>query len=232
MKANAVLIPLGLLTALTSGAAALRKKKDIELPEIDLDLDDVNPLKYRRTLMGYYAVEDTSCTRQAAEAWLAEQDIPAPGKLRGGGGGMTTSWGRLLLDAGGSGLGDQVTSGGRTYSFGAGQGHLAVGVALVKRRTLRIYPLIGIGGLGGGADHKDTVTSGATSRGKGSGWGGALWTTGFGIDFMPGIWRLGLLFGLRAGYNYGLISAQVGDGRNVHPPTGPYVRLVIGWGIR
>lgn len=231
MKARSLLLPLALLAALGSGAAALRKK-DVELPEIDLDLDDVNPLNYRRTLMGYYAIEDTSYTRQAVQAWLAEQDIPAPERLRGGGGGMTASWGRLLLDAGGSGMGDTQTTGGKQYSFGGGQGYFAVGVALVKRRTLRIYPLIGIGGLGGGLDVKDGAAGVQAGRGKGSGWGAGLWTTGFGIDFVPGIWRLGLLFGLRVGYNYGLISAQVGDGRNIHPPTGPYVRLVIGWGIR
>jgi hypothetical protein len=158
--------------------------------------------------------------------------VAAPEVTRPSGVGFVATAGRLVIDSGGSGTGGAIPRGGRTFSYGSGQGQISAGLALINTRRLRIYPLVGLSGSGGGTGDRalepgDEESAPAESRG----WGCAQATVGVGIDLLLSFWLFHVLIGLRAGTGYELFNLQVGSGDAVGTQSGPFFRVVIGGGL-
>jgi hypothetical protein len=181
---------------------------------------------------GYFALEQNRFESESLNAWFDAQGHPLSQEAEGegGGGGALMTFGRMVMDAGGSGVGGEEETASSELLFGYGMGHASVGYILAQDRLVRVYPLVGIGGAGGGL----TITprsgaetpAGEPDESEGE-WGAALTTVGIGADLTLHVWRLGVVFGLRIGCYYGLLSFS----RNmddVKPPTGPFVRLIVG----
>lgn len=208
-----------LLSALLLGAAVWRRHDpaDDEADDAHND-DDSSGAGWGVT--GYYAAEDLAPMRLALTEWLERYSIVYKSELASGGGGATFSRGRLVFDAGGGGFGNKPEV-DNDVTFGGGQGGVGVGLALIQNRLLRVYPLVGFGGMGGGVDNAD----GDVPKG---GWYSAFFSTGLGIDLRLTLWRVGLLVGLRIGYRHDVMNAQFADGVAFEQPRGPFIRFVIG----
>ncbi len=211
-----------LAMVLLLGAAVWRWNSDAAAGD---DTDDAGDDDTSRgddwSMTGYYAVEDLAPLRLAVTEWLERYDIVYRAELASGGGGATFSRGRLVFDAGGGGFGDRRRDTDSALTFGGGHGNMGVGVALIQSRTLRIYPLLGFGGMGGGVDNP------AAEKPAG-GWFAAFFTTGIGLDVRLRVWRFGVLVGMRVGYRHDVMNAQFADGVTFEQPRGPFVRFVIG----
>jgi len=196
--------------------------------------DDRKPKRptRRASLIGYTAFEDTSPTTTLVETWLHDQDVSVPDEMRSTGGGFVATRGRLVIDSSGSGMGGAVPRGGRSLSFGSGQGQVSTGLALINTRRLRIYPLVGVSMSGGGTgiEPADVPGEDAASAERRS-WGCGQATVGIGMDVLLSFWFFHLLIGLRAGTGYQLFSMQFGGGDAVKTEAGPFFRVVVGGGL-
>jgi hypothetical protein len=173
-----------------------------------------------RTASSYYAWGDTTRQRQAMHDWFADQRHPLPHDLPTNGGGMMLTRGRWVLDAGGEGTGRHEQRDDGQLSLGYGQGRLDAGFMLVKTRWLRVFPLAGIGGAGGGVEFQPTGDDAPPIE---TNVGTFTVNGGLGIDLTLRVWRVGLMIGMRLGYNYNVIHN--GDAL---PTDGPFFRIVIG----
>jgi len=146
----------------------------------------------------YYTLENARVDTADAEEKLSKAGYPPVGEWQGGGGGFMTVKDKLVIEGSGYGEGSQTAVG--DYETHAGQGHggAAVGYILKETRLFRLYPLIGMGGGGGGI-----AVSDAAQRSKPAfeiGGGSALLWAGIGVDLcLPLVSRLRLIVGLRAG---------------------------------
>lgn len=209
-----------LLGILLLGAAVWRRDSDTGADDDDKHEDEDTSRGAGWGVTGYYAAEDLAPLRLAVTEWLERYDIVYKSELASGGGGATFSRGRLVFDAGGGGFGDKP-HGDSTLTFGGGHGNIGAGIALIQNRMLRVYPLVGIGGIGGGVENPGTdVPSG--------GWYSTFFTTGFGVDLRLMLWRVGVLLGVRIGYRHEVMNAQFADGVAFEQPRGPFIRFVIG----
>jgi hypothetical protein len=192
-----------------------------------LNLPFVTTADRRKThvSVGGYALLDHA---EPSHTMLLKHGEPPSAEMEGGGGGALISVGRLVIDGGGSGAGDTRESATHEVSVGYGQGHISSGVILFENRFLRLYPLAGIGGVGGGIDR--TPTAGANGSGDSTeiGWGGGALEIGLGLDLTLKLWRIGLTVGVRAGYQYGILGISRGSEEDFEPPTGPFVRVIFG----
>ncbi len=181
--------------------------------------------KARASLAGYVTVHDTTLAAQAVRSWLAEMAMPGMKAMRGGGGGALVTTGRLVIDSSsyGGGNGRQTPAG--EMSYGVGQGAFDLGTIVFQNRFLRIYPLLGVGGMGGGATC--AADAGANER-CGAQWGALLLRGGVGIDVILRVWRVGVLIGFRFGYQSAPCHLQYGDGPEIGAPEGPFFRVVGG----
>jgi hypothetical protein len=75
--------------------------------------------------------------------------VPASSSLAFGGGGYGVRADRLLLGGSGRGGGASAEDNRRRVALGGGSGSFDVGYVLVDTGSLRLYPLVGIGGSGG-----------------------------------------------------------------------------------
>ncbi|GIV81274.1 MAG: hypothetical protein KatS3mg051_0628 [Anaerolineae bacterium] len=177
------------------------------------------------TLAGYTALQDTTLRLADIRPWLEGMGVPGAAPLRGGGGGALLTAGRLALEGSGSGSGGVHETESGSASYGMGQGALDLGVMLVQKRFLRIYTLAGVGGMGGGValrprEGKSTPDS--------TGWGSLLLRGGIGIDLRLPLWHVGLMVGLRLGYQSAAFHVQQGEGPELPAPTGWFFRVVTG----
>lgn len=168
---------------------------------------------------GYYAVEDTSRLRLAVCDWMERRSGTHACNLSSGGGGATLPLGPLLVDASGGGMGDRYHAKPASHEFGGGFGDMSVGLPLIRTRALRVYPLVGFGGMGGGLKEYGE---------SGPGWLSAFFTTGIGIDLRIKLGWVGVLVGLRMGYRHEIANMQFGEGPEFEQPGGPFVRFIVG----
>ena len=169
------------------------------------------------SVSAYYALEQSTSDMDTVQRWLRDHDIDPDTSTQGGGGGMLWSVDRLVVDVGGQGAGSDDTE---TGSFGYGVGHVSAGIALYNGRWLRIYPLVGIGGMGAGLER----TADDEAEAESSGWGTMLVNGGLGLDFTLRLWRIGLVVGLRMGFYAGLVGALETE----EQPSGPFFRVIVG----
>lgn len=181
--------------------------------------------KRQAALAGYTALQDTTLRLADVRPWLEGMGVPGAACLRGGGGGALLTAGRLALEGSGSGSGGIHQAEGKTASYGVGQGALDLGVMVVQKRFLRVYPLIGVGGMGGGVSVRSSEGEGASDS---TGWGSLLLRGGIGIDLVLRVWRVGVMIGLRVGYQSAAFHVQQGEGPELPAPTGWFFRVVTG----
>jgi hypothetical protein len=181
--------------------------------------------KRRATLTGYTTLRDNTLRLADIQPWLEGMGVPGAAPLRGGGGGALLTAGRLTLEGSGSGSGGMHETEKGSASYGMGQGALDLGVMLVRKRFLRIYTLAGVGGMGGGISLRAREGKGAPDS---TGWGSLLLRGGIGIDLMLPLWNLGLMVGLRVGYQSAAFHVQQGEGPELPAPTGWFFRVVAG----
>ena len=62
----------------------------------------------------------------------------------------------------------------------------------------------------------------------GAAWGALVLNAGIGLDLSLKIWRLRWSVGLQMGTNVNVFSLQRGLEREFRPPSGLYVRLLVG----
>ena len=132
------------------------------------------------------------------------------------GGGFLGRSGRLLVESGGLGGGTQEDELGYQLSAGSGQGGVNLGFILKGGSGLRIYPMVGIGGHGGGLLIRDDSGEAIIN----SGLADVIYNTALGIDFKIG-WRVGFIIGARIGVTSPLNSHE----------RKPFTRFVIGFGV-
>lgn len=176
---------------------------------------------------GYVALDDHSELAERTKSWLYSQELPAlPQDFAGGGGGSLQTRGRLIIEGGGSGAGaDALAPTGEKVGAGVGQGHGNVGLILLRTRFFRVYPLVGMGGAGGGAG----VTSGDGAKTETTPfWFAGSVHSGIGIDFTLTLGPIELFVGVRAGYQVNLGSVQFGGGDYFEPLEGTFVRGAAG----
>lgn len=184
-----------------------------------------SPDRRQRTasLAGYATLRDTTLASSAVRSWLETESAPGTPPLQGGGGGALITTGRLVMESSGSGSGSVRQTESGTSSLGVGQGAFDLGVILFQKRWLRVYPLVGVGGMGGGV-----AARGDGERAGSTGWGSLLWRGGVGIDLMLRLWRVGVMAGLRLGYQSAALHVQQGDGPDMAAPGGWFFRVVAG----
>ncbi len=204
-----------LFGAVAESEGAEEKKKE----------DKPGARKRQMTVTGYATVQDSTLMTDAMTTWLKEQGLPRVHAMPGGGGGAAITAGRLVIDGCGGGAGDVEAIDGGELSYGGGYGAFDIGFIVAQNRFFRIYPLVGVGGMGGGASRDMTAEDDSSTS---SGWGAALFRGGIGIDFMLKVWRVGVLVGLRFGYQSGAFHAQSGDGPEIDTPEGPFFRIIVG----
>lgn len=174
----------------------------------------------KRSFSGYATLFETP--RLNLEPWLQEHGY-ATEKLPKNAGGALLTFGRAVVDTGGMGVGGE--------SFGYGQGHLGLGYMLARTRFFRVYPLITVGGVGAGGKSSTPQPGEAGDTAPATGVGAAIFTVGLGVDFTLKLWRLGLVVGVRAGYQLAFGSSEGGDGQGHLPPSGPFFRVIAGPGL-
>ena len=178
-----------------------------------------------KTRAGYVTVQDTTLATQAVQSWLAKMNMPGVQTMHGGGGGALVTAGRLVIDSSGYGGGNGLQTPAGDVSYGVGQGAFDLGMIWFRNRWLRIYPLLGVGGMGGGASCQ---TQDAADERCGTQWGAALLRGGVGLDVTLRVWRVGVLIGFRFGYQSASWHLQCGDGPEIGAPEGPFFRVVAG----
>lgn len=188
--------------------------------------DDEQPRPRRRnSIGGFGAVEDLAHVENNLKMALARQDQAFPAQMEGGGGGLHIARGRVLLEAGGSGAGADEDG----LSLGYGTGYCNAGLVLFDNGFLRIFAMAGPGGSGGGYDLQPGDAEGdEEAESESIGWGAVLVNGGIGVDITLRLWRIGLMVGVRAGYNYPVMTVESGTDASFEPPVGPYFRFVFG----
>ncbi len=179
----------------------------------------------------YYLLAEDSPPQAVLSQWLDESDLPPVNQWHSNGGGATVSVGRIVIDAHGSGGGDDYQTPKYEVEAGGGQGSLSVGYLLIDTPFVRVYPLVGLGGTGGGLD----LTPEASNNGHRphqSGWFALLLRGGIGAEFTLTFWRLRLYLTLRAGYFVPVFDVILGEGGDTSRLPRPFFRIALGTGWR
>jgi len=199
--------------------------------------------------MGYFMVGSSIMDVKALNSRLEGKGYPALSdkfvSLGGGGHGII---GRAIIGGEGHGLiGEEVTTGSYKVSIGAGYGLFNAGYIVYSTDSLRVYPLLGIGGGGielsivekGSPSFDETLDN--PRRMAVLSTGGLLLQFALGTDYLLKLGgtkkeRGGLVFGLRLGYSFAPIKggwSMDGIGISDAPRvgiTGPYIRLILAGG--
>jgi|GEM_PF-5056191 len=149
---------------------------------------------------GYFMLGPENENVASINALLSREDRPnVTGRsfAVGGGGGMQR--GRWRIGGEGEGGGEAVNLGGKRTAYGSGGGGPTLSYEVVRSGGLRIYPIIGLGGAGGGLMSSDVS---APKTGTALGGGGAMLVAGVGIEITLGKFgdRGRLVAGVRLGY--------------------------------
>lgn len=179
----------------------------------------------------YYLLAEDVPPQEVLSDWLDENDLPPVNQWSSNGGGATVSVGRVVIDAHGSGGGDDYHTPKYEVQAGGGQGSLSVGYLLVDMPFVRVYPLVGLGGTGGGLE-LHPVASNNGNRPHHSGWFALLLRGGIGAEFTVALWRLRLYLTLRAGYFVPIFDVIMGEGGDTSRLPRPFFRIALGTGWR
>ena len=167
----------------------------------------------------FYSIQPTDTsfhTRTTLQSTVTQTDDSLSAvTFLANGGGFSGRAGRFLIETGGSGGGTLKNENGYQLAAGSGQGGVNLGFVLKGGSGLRIYPLVGIGGQGGGFSVKDETGKALVN----SGLADFIYNAGLGIDFKIG-WRVGFIFGVRIGFD-----APLNTGQHI-----PFTRYIVGFG--
>jgi hypothetical protein len=190
---------------------------------------------------GFFMFGPASKNVAAINALLRSEDRPqvtGHSFVFGGGGGRQR--GRLRIGGEGEGGGEAVIDGERRTAFGHGNGGPTLSYELVRLGGLRIYPIVGFGGAGGGVMSSELS---APKTGTALGGGGPLFFAGLHIEITIGKFgNLGhLVAGVRAGYRARTMNTLqrtvLHDGQAVETSTinmsqsqsaGTFFRFIVG----
>jgi hypothetical protein len=187
-------------------------------------VDKPKEKKRKSSIGGYYTLlEAPALDKEIVHASLESQGFVISQDLeQGGGGGMLLQRGRLVVDTGGAGTSGEDVN-GRSYEFGGGQ--LGLGLIFIQTGFMRVYPLVGVGGVsfsgelpqasGDEAEVADSAQAGA---------GAGLVTAGLCVDFRLKFWRFSVMVGLRMGFGAVLGAAIPGTGVS----SRSFFRVVVG----
>ena len=191
--------------------------------------------KVNFTLFG--SVGDSFQVSDAAAAEIAGRGYPplnAPDAEGGAGsGGMLVDWGRFILETQGGGGGMTARRGKQITSYGGGDGSFSVGLIAARRRFVRIFPFISLGGTGQGLT---LVTEGDEAPQLSVGDGAGVFMIGLGVDLMLPLGPVRLTVGLRGGMRWlaGPPPAQDKEpaetDKQLPDRNGPFVRVLFGLG--
>ncbi len=151
------------------------------------------------SVSGYYAAVDTLMSQEKMLAKLDAQGYRFSEAPQGGGGGLMVTLGKAVIDSSGAGMSGVDDD---QDPFGYGQGTLNLGYVVAQNRLFRLYPLVGIGGAGGGIAVKpqeDAEDDAAGAGEKPDRPGAFVVSAGVGLDVSVRVWRASLLGGLRVG---------------------------------
>lgn len=182
---------------------------------------DDEPSKSRRRwkMLGYFTVEDMSRIRLAVCDWLERRGSEHSCDLASSGGGATVPVGPLLIDVSGVGIRDHYHDDRAEHTFRGSSGGASIGIPVINTRMLRIYPLVGAGGMRGKLD---------VNHESEPGWVALFFTTGIGVDLCVKLLFFDIVVGLRAGYHHEIATMQLGDGPDYAQPGGLFLRFVVG----
>lgn len=192
------------------------------------------PATLRRTVGGFSTINRALPGRADWDNWFAHNGVDPlttedPGG--GGGGGFMMQRGRFVMNIGGSGQGYRRESAEKEASLGSGLGYADAGYVVLRNRHLRIFPLIGGGGLGGRASVVDRSSLDDAHREKESiGTAAMEFHVGLGIDFMLPLGRRRFVIGVRLGYRLVNLEINRDPARSFDPhANGFFWRSIIGF---
>ena len=184
-----------------------------------------------KVAFGVYAkLAETDQSQQDANRWLAVENYPQAEQWRGGGGGGVVTVGKVVIDGHGAGGGDSYRSRNHEIETGGGHGAMQLGVLLIDTPFIRVYPLVGIGGTGGGVSLAPVASNNGSEPHRTS-WIAMLVSGGIGADFRLPLGWLNVWIGLRAGYQVPTFNVQIGEGVEVGVQPRPFFRILLGTGL-
>jgi hypothetical protein len=178
----------------------------------------------------YAKLAETDSSRQDVNHWLAAEDHPQADQWHGGGGGGVVTVGRVVIDGQGSGGNDTYRSRTHQIETNGGQGAMQIGVLLLDTAFVRVYPLAGIGGTGGGVSLTPLASNNGAEPHR-TGWFALLVSGGIGVDFRLPFWWLAVWIGLRVGYQLPAFNVQLGEGEEIGAHPRPFFRILMGTGL-
>ena len=203
-------------------------------PSTTRSSDAPQPPILRRTAGGFSTINRALPGRADWDSWFAHHGVDPltdedPGG--GGGGGFMMQRGRFVANIGGSGQGYRRESAEKEATLGGGLGYIDAGYIVLRNRHLRIFPLIGSGGLGSGASIIDRSSLDDAHREEESiGTAAAEFHIGLGIDFMLPMGRRRLVLGVRLGYRLVNLELNRDPARSFDPnANGFFWRSIIGF---
>jgi hypothetical protein len=192
--------------------------------------------------VGYFNYGHGGAIPGKLKAILRRRGYPLPHKkpsLYGGGGYFRVgSW---MVGGEGGGGGADIKKRHYVTHAGEGGGSGSLGYVVYEDETMRVYPMLAIGGGGGGVSVEDTRKEDRRPRKNwpAAGTGGPLLRFGVGFEYRLPVWgAVGLTVGLHAGLTITplrlrWISRNLGDKKLPRSPfVRPYVHLLVGGAAR
>jgi hypothetical protein len=220
-------------TTSSKGAALHADAPVLDLPDQDEIEESLSPSNGQYANGGYTTIKRSSAGRADWDSWFKHQGIEpvtAADKGGGGGGGWSKQRGNLIINFGGSGEGYRRESGAQLASVGRGLGYGDVGYAIARGRVFRIFPFLGLGGMGGHAEVTDKASLDDARRERETiSTGAAEFHIGLGVDVLIPIKSIRLVFGLRLGYRLVSFEFNRDPARSFDPnANGFYSRIISG----
>ncbi len=175
--------------------------------------------------VAFYSITQVEVSEITKELAGKGYDVPSEAQFHHGGGGYST-FGRLIVGGEGSGGGQVHRNSDHEIDYGSGRGFYTLGWLFRIGKLIRIYPLLGLGGEGAGANVRTDTDETAQMMPSPDKKSSILQiitlnpslSLGVGIEI-----RLsGILFGIRIGYVF-LPLAETREGK-------PYIRFTVGGG--
>jgi hypothetical protein len=195
---------------------------------IGLTLNLVATLRHLNVI--YFSLGQDTIDSSTASYKFAARGLPV---INGsytavGGGGYRDVSDRLLVGGMGEGGGEVLNGNDFKVDSGGGSGFSVIGWILRPLPFMRIYPLVGVGGGGGGVSMIDETDSGATLQKQLMvSTGGMRILTGIGAELRIG-WRYGFIIGIQAGYRFADMSYEIPGATGASAV--PFRRVTMGVG--
>lgn len=192
-------------------------------------MTDETPNKNPITVIGYYLVDQSRQDDNDTNILLSRNGHPVLDQdvvKGGGGGGVMITIDDKIIDMGGGGSGKSLETDAYNTGSGSGYGYFRFGQVMAQTSLFRLYPIIGLGGFGGGLDSQNQHDADDSIS---IAYGGASFQLGLGIDFTLAIMRWRLVAGLR----FGVQVRFSADTEAADTPRGfaPFVHVILGNGF-